>query len=230
MPELPQTAPDQRSQEGRQLNGFGQRYVIDTNALSQIGRRRRSTSFFLDNAVVPSEVVREAEGFPDIDVLRKNLHPTTAQVLEWLVQVLATVPAEDTSLVNLYANLGGADPLLVECALDGRTRDSPYLDAPEWVIVTGDDAVRVKAEEFGLNVLSNAEFAAVIDATESPDYDQGFDASDVSRGQDADYRSCSECDGDCSPEPFKDANGFRIAFVCREHGIQSVVDPFKDSN
>ncbi|MBM7830871.1 putative DNA-binding protein (UPF0278 family) [Agromyces cerinus] len=79
---------------------------------------------------------------------------------------MSTVPARDKNLVDLYANHGAADPLVVACALDGRERDDLYLIAPEWVVVTGDKAVQSKAEQFGLTVLSNAEFAAVIDAAE----------------------------------------------------------------
>ena len=168
------------------MNDFGQRYVIDTNALSQMRRHRRASAFFRENAVIPSEVLREAEGFPDIDALRKNLYPTTSQVLSWLAKVMATVPVADTTLVDLYSNLGGADPLLVACALDGQAQDSPYLDAPEWVVVSGDDAVRDKAEEFGLKVLSNAEFEAIIDTTEGWQTEEDlFDSTAVGLAQDA---------------------------------------------
>ena len=159
------------------MNGFGHRYVVDTNTLSQLGKHRRTTAFFLNNAVIPSEVLHEAQSFPDIRTLQKNLHPTTSQVLEWLAKIMATVPADDTKLINLYANKGGADPLVVACALDGQAQDSQYLDAAEWVVVTGDDALRDKAKEFGLKVLSNAEFTAVIDASENQGADEELHAS-----------------------------------------------------
>jgi hypothetical protein len=147
------------------LSSFGQKYVVDTNTLSQIGWRRRTSDYFKDNVVLPEEVLREARDFPDIESLRTKLHATTSHVLEWLVIVMSTVPAEDTRLVDLYRNKGGADPLLVACALDGQSRDSVYLDSPEWVVVTSDDAVRRKAAEFSLPTLSNEEFAAIIDAS-----------------------------------------------------------------
>jgi hypothetical protein len=35
---------------------------------------------------------------------------------------------------------------------------------PDWVVVTADEAVREKAEEFGLTV-SNSEFSALVDET-----------------------------------------------------------------
>lgn len=148
------------------MNDFGTRYVVDTNSLSQLGRHRRSSSFFVEHARIPSEVLHEADGFPDIARLRQNEYPTTAAVLRCLVTVMATVPVDDTSLVDLYANHGNADPFVVACALDGQEQDSQYLDAPEWVIVTADNAVRAKANEFGLGVLTNAEFAVLVDAAE----------------------------------------------------------------
>jgi len=143
--------------------------VVDTNTLIQIGQRRRTSEYFRENAVLPEEVLREAKHFPDIDMLRKNLHPTTPHVLECLIKVMSNVPATDTSLVNLYQNAGGADPLIIACALDGRSKDSVYLVAPEWVVVTADDAVSRKAQEFGLTVMSNAQLAEVIDASIASD-------------------------------------------------------------
>lgn len=44
-----------------------------------------------------------------------------------------------------------------------------------------------------------------------------------------DYRTCSECGGDCEPEPTgSDGHGVRFLFVCPTHGVQSIVDPFAD--
>lgn len=145
------------------MSGFGERYVVDTNALIRIKARRRANPYFLERAVFPSEVLREAR-IPDAAALQVNEYPTTPQVLEWLVRVMATVPASDRRLVDLYANRGGADPFVIACALDGRARDSVYLDAPEWFVVTDDDAVRAKATELGLSLLSSTELAATLDA------------------------------------------------------------------
>lgn len=145
------------------MNDFGKRYVVDTNILSQIGKRRRASKFFLEFSVLPEAVLHEASGFPDIDLLRNNVHPTTPRLLQLLIEVLATVPDTDTSLVDLYANLGNADPLVIASALEGREYDSQFLISPEWVVVSGDDAVRRKATEFNLEVLSKNEFTALID-------------------------------------------------------------------
>ncbi|KAE8762289.1 hypothetical protein [Georgenia thermotolerans] len=148
------------------MTDFGTVYVVDTNTLSQLGRRRRAGTFFLEKARIPSEVLHEADQFHDLQALQGLEHPTTPSVLQWLTRVMATVPMDDTRLVDLYANRGGADPLVVACALDGRDRERQYLNPQEWAVVTADNAVRAKAEEFGLRVLSNTEFAALIDTAE----------------------------------------------------------------
>ncbi|MCT1691457.1 hypothetical protein M3B11_10940 [Brevibacterium sp. p3-SID960] len=149
------------------MNAFGRRFVIDTNALSQLGRKRRASEFFLENAVIPEEVLHESAGFPDIATLHDNVHPTTPRVLHWLSRIMETVPSGDTRLVDLYANRGNADPLVVACALEGQEHDNQMLLSPEWVVVTADEAVRKKAREFGLKVLSNSEFAVLIDNTDA---------------------------------------------------------------
>ena len=42
------------------------------------------------------------------------------------------------------------------------------------------------------------------------------------------YRTCQECGRDCVPEHAgSDDMGARIAFVCPEHRLHSVVDPFE---
>jgi hypothetical protein len=148
------------------MTGFGERYVVDTNALIRLKRHRRARPFFMEHAVFPNEVLREAAGLPDIKTLRGGVYQTTRSVLDWLVRVMATVPSSDRALVDLYANKGGADPFVIACALDGRERDSVYLDAPEWIVVTNDDAVRAKAGDFGLSVRSCAELAEIVDAAE----------------------------------------------------------------
>lgn len=145
------------------MSRFEQRYVIDTNALSQLTRRRRATTFFRESTVIPEEVLHEAAGFPDIDSLRENVHPTTPRVLHWLIEVLATVPDNDTRLIDLYANRGNADPLVIACALEGQEHDGQYLWPTEWIVVTADEAVRDKAKEFKLEVLINDRFADLID-------------------------------------------------------------------
>lgn len=43
------------------------------------------------------------------------------------------------------------------------------------------------------------------------------------------YRTCSVCGQDCEPDIGfgSDAHGARVTFICAEHGIQGLVDPFE---
>ena len=42
------------------------------------------------------------------------------------------------------------------------------------------------------------------------------------------HRRCNVCRAECAPEPSgADGYGVRIIYVCRDHGLQSVVDPFE---
>ncbi|MDO3397285.1 hypothetical protein QWJ41_16290 [Nocardioides sp. SOB44] len=148
------------------MSAFGTRYLVDTNALSQLRRQRRASKFFRANAMIPSEVLHEADGFPDVEELAQIEYSTTPSVLRWLMTVMATVPPDDTDLINLYLNQGSADPLMVACALDARDRERQHLDPLEWAVVTDDKAVRAKAEEFKVRVLTYAQFADLIDRSE----------------------------------------------------------------
>jgi hypothetical protein len=42
------------------------------------------------------------------------------------------------------------------------------------------------------------------------------------------YRTCASCGSDCEPDPFDagEGDGVRIAFVCTNCGLHSVIDPF----
>ena len=47
--------------------------------------------------------------------------------------------------------------------------------------------------------------------------------------KDDSYRTCPECGKDCPPEPTAvDGLDLRIAFICPEHGLHSVIDPFEE--
>lgn len=145
------------------MTGYGTVYVIDNNALSSIGREHRSSDFFRGHCRIPSEVLHEAEGFPDIEALKDLEYKTSPTVLAALLEVMASVPVGDTKLVNLYANLGNADPLVVATALDGKRTDDAALFGPTWVVVSGDKAVQAKAREFGIAAKSNQEFLAELE-------------------------------------------------------------------
>lgn len=63
------------------------------------------------------------------------------------------------------------------------------------------------------------------------DYDEvgDVDGVPVRVPVDDNYRTCAECGADCYPDPSitVEGQGARIAFVCAEHGVQSLVDPFE---
>lgn len=149
------------------MNDYGQVYVLDNNALLFLGREHRSSDFFKQRCRIPSEVLHEAEGFPDVEDLRYLEYPVTASVLTLLTEVMASVPTNDTALVNLYANLGNADPLVVATALDGQRTEEAALFGPTWIVISGDKAVQAKAREFGLAVKTNQEFLADLELTDT---------------------------------------------------------------
>ena len=143
------------------------RYLVDTNALSEIGRTRRTTKFFREHAALPTEVLHEAENSPDIQQLRRQEYATTPAVLRLLVRIMKTIPVNDSQLIDLYKNQGGADPLVVACALDAKEYNNQLLYSEEWVIVTGDKAVRALATKFDIPAISTKEFKGQIDAESS---------------------------------------------------------------
>lgn len=139
-------------------------YLVDTNTLSNIGRDRRKTPFFLSHTKLLSEILREAETSPDISALRQLELKTTPTVLRSLIEVMATVESDDTSLVDLYRNQGGADPILVASSLAAQKEAGAALLDVRWIIVTDDKAVQKKASEFGLSCIASASFIELIDA------------------------------------------------------------------
>lgn len=146
--------------------GISTTYLVDTNTLTQLNKQRRASAFFRENVRIPADVLAEAEQFPDIALLRELEYEVTLEVLRWLVTVMASVDSYDTKLVDLYANRGGADPVVIASALNAKSQEAQCLNPQEWVVVTGDNAVRNKAKALGLKVLSNKDFAALIDKEE----------------------------------------------------------------
>lgn len=47
------------------------------------------------------------------------------------------------------------------------------------------------------------------------------------RAMDEAYRTCACCGRDCEPEGVPTEHGIRIAFLCPEHGVHTIIDPFK---
>lgn len=134
-------------------------YLIDNNVLSHLSPAQQASEFFRTRCRIPAEVLHEAVGYANVDALKAVEYPATASVLKFLQTVMATIPEDDTALVNLYANKGAADPLLVACALDGIQESETWLFGPAWIIVSNDKAVRAKGAEFGIASCTRDEFA-----------------------------------------------------------------------
>lgn len=138
------------------------RYVIDSNALSKLTRPQRASAFFRKHCRVPSEVIHEARFFADEDEFDGIEYPTTGSLLSVLREVMATVTIGDTALIDLYANKGAADPLLVACAVEAKRKEEAFLLPMTWAIVTDDKAVRSKSAESEIETLSSKEFLALL--------------------------------------------------------------------
>jgi hypothetical protein len=133
-------------------------YFIDTNVLSHLSVPQRASRFFRDQCRVPSEVIYEAGGLVAAKLPNDVNYPTTVRVLGIVREIMATLPVGDTALVDLYGNKGSADPLLIACALDAIRQDSALLFGPTWTIASHDKALRVKAEELGVETRTREQF------------------------------------------------------------------------
>lgn len=133
-------------------------YLLDNNVLSHLSPGQRASRFFRERCRVPSEVIYEAGGPAEAKLPKEVEYPTTVRLLGILREVMATVPAGDMTLVDLYANKGNADPLLIACALDAIREDAKLLFGPTWSIVSNDKAVRAKAGEFDIETRTREQF------------------------------------------------------------------------
>lgn len=138
------------------------RYLIDNNALSRLSNHQRASTFFRRQCRVPSEIVYEARGYTDPGELKDVEYPTTSNLLETLREVMSTIPLGDVELVDLYANKGAADPLVVACAIHATRKNAQLLFGPTWIIVSDDKAVRSKAAEFAIETQSSDDFVALV--------------------------------------------------------------------
>ncbi len=136
------------------------RYLVDNNALSRLTAKQRLSSFFSDNCRVTSDVLYEARGYVEPEVADLE-QPVTAAVLARLTAVMASVAPGDTSLVDLYANKGAADPVMIACALELQAIQDRTLFPDQWLIVTDDKAVAAAARVHGLTPLDSQAFRAL---------------------------------------------------------------------
>ncbi|MFC0675184.1 hypothetical protein [Brachybacterium hainanense] len=137
-----------------------EKYLLDNNTLSHMTRQQIASEFFLEQCRIPTEVLYEARQHPEAAAFNDIEYPTTPGVLQQLAHVMESVAVDDTSLVDLYANKGAADPLLVACALDGTVDEARYLWGTIWVVVSNDKAVRAAARANNLESLTREEFFA----------------------------------------------------------------------
>ncbi len=138
------------------------KYLIDNNALGPLGDRKKS-KFFAKYCRVPAEVAYESRRAKHAKLLESLTIEMTPAMLRELTAVMKAVPVGDTGLVNLYANKGAADPILIAMALALNSVD---LFADSWIIVTEDKAVIAMASEFEIKIESPASLIEIIDAYE----------------------------------------------------------------
>lgn len=136
-------------------------YLVDNNVLSRLSRSQRAGPFLRERCVVTEEVLHEARGFAD-EMSGVRVRDVTVAVLERLKHVMAELPPGDTSLVDLYANKGTADPVLVATALVMMDEEAQTLFASRIVIVTDDRAVAEMAGQLGVECLSCSAFIALV--------------------------------------------------------------------
>lgn len=133
-------------------------YMLDNNVLALLTMTERATTGFTSLCRIPEAVLHEASGLPDAVALERFVYPTSPSVVRALMEVMSTVLPADRKLVDLYKNKGAADPLLIACLLDATSAASAALFAPDWVLVTADEAVKKKAAEFNLDTVPVSEF------------------------------------------------------------------------
>lgn len=136
-------------------------YLVDNNALSGMTREKRSARMLRECCYVTADVVHEARGFAD-EISDVPVQPVTVAVLEKLKLVMAEVQPEDTALVDLYANKGSADPVLVATALVMVDEEAATLFPRRVRVVSSDRAVGDMTRRFGIDVTSGAEFGQLL--------------------------------------------------------------------
>lgn len=139
------------------------RYLLDAVCLSRLRPEQRVSAFVRTNGRIPSEVVYEARGVPEIRLLSELEYKTSLAVLEKVKVVMASVKPGD-KLVNLYRSEGNGDVMLLASALTLLADDLPSLFPDRWVIATDDGGLAAKAAELGVETCTTAELQALIDA------------------------------------------------------------------
>ncbi|MGW6130805.1 hypothetical protein ACWFNE_12340 [Cellulomonas sp. NPDC055163] len=136
-------------------------YLLDANVLSRLTPEQRASRFIKGRCRIPSEVIYEARGLPDAQLVEELEIRASTTMLERLRDVMASIAPEDHSLVDLYRNRGGADPILIASALAANSGET-LLWPTVWHIVTDDKAVRTTATFFDIPTLGRTELVELI--------------------------------------------------------------------
>jgi hypothetical protein len=140
------------------------KYLIDNNALVDLGAARIRSQFFAEHCVVTNDVLFEAREHPARDALLEASEQTSPALLEQVRAVMKTVRVGETDLIDLYHNKGAADPGLIATVLEARAVDDGAFFADVWTIVSRDGAVVSKAGEFDIPTKTPMDLAIMIDA------------------------------------------------------------------
>ncbi|MGN6609928.1 MAG: hypothetical protein ACTHMS_23320 [Jatrophihabitans sp.] len=136
------------------------RYLVDTVTLSRMTAAQRACAFVRSRCRIPEEILFEAQGLPDIDVLKQLAYPITTAVLEKVKVVMATIIPKD-KVVDLYRNKGNGDVMLLATALTEMDVSAGQLIGDRWIIATGDDGLTKKAADMGVLTCTPGEFIAL---------------------------------------------------------------------
>lgn len=136
-------------------------YLVDNNVLAGLSRAKRAARLLRESCFVTADVVHEARGFAD-EIRDVPVRAVTSAVLEKLRLVMERVDPHDTSLVDLYANKGSADPVLMATALVMVDEEASRLWQRRVVVVTDDRAVIAMAGTFGVPAMRRSDFAQLL--------------------------------------------------------------------
>lgn len=143
------------------------KYLVDNNALITLSVRRVGSEFFRSNCHVTPDVLFEASEHPEERVLREGLVEFSSATFEHIRQIMKNIAAGDIRLVDLYKNLGAADPGLVAFILEKADEDDGLLLPNKWILVTRDRAVRDLALSYDIAVMEPGELSDLIDGEAS---------------------------------------------------------------
>jgi len=139
------------------------RYLVDNNVLNALRRDQIHSEFFRDYCQVTMDILWEAREHVEQAALARLSRPHTPGLLMRVRDVMETLEAGDTRLIDLYGNKGAADPGLIASILEADDDDANKLLSDSWILVTNDQAVAVKAAEFDISVITPMELAILID-------------------------------------------------------------------